>query len=116
VEQAPAQIGAVGLRLHRVCEVAEDPKGGPSDYVVDLSYSYQVEGARYGGAYRESFRSEDQAKRSRRFFENLPVPVRYHPREPSRSVLDPHWLAALASRATVAGSRGELTAGPDKVS
>jgi hypothetical protein len=53
-------------------KVAEDPKGGPSDYVLELSYSYLVDGARYGGAYRESFRSEDQAKKSLRFFENLP--------------------------------------------
>jgi hypothetical protein len=85
-------------------KVAEDPKGGPSDYVLELSYSYLVDGARYGGAYRESFRSEDQAKKSLRFFENLPVPVRYHPRDPSRSVLDPHWLASLATRASVAGA------------
>jgi hypothetical protein len=85
-------------------KVMEDPGGGPSGYVLELSYSYQVGGARYGGAYREAFPSEERAKRSLRFFEDLPVPVRYHPRDPSRSVLDPHWLASLATRASVEGA------------
>jgi|SRR5579862_762210 len=79
----------------------KDVQGGrrPSGYALDLSYSYQVEGTRYGGVHREEFDSEAQAKRSLRFFKDLPVSVRYDRRDPSRSVLDPHWQASLATRA-----------------
>jgi hypothetical protein len=90
--------------LIEFARVTEDDKGGPSDHVLELSYSYQVGDERFGGAYRETFRSEEQAKRSLRFFEDLPMPVRYDPRDPSRSVLDPHWLASLAKRPSVTGA------------
>lgn len=90
--------------LVEFAKVSEDPDGGPAGIVLELFYSYQVDGARYGGEYRESFRSQDHARRSLRFFQDLPVPVRYHPRDPSRSVLDPHWLASLATRASETGA------------
>jgi hypothetical protein len=58
-------------------------------YLLELSYSYTVEGHIYGGQFRRKFRSEDEAHSLLRNLQQFGIRVRDDPRAASRSAFEP---------------------------
>jgi hypothetical protein len=70
--------------------------GDPALWELKVEYSYSVEGTRYLGTYRHCLDSKSEAEDLLKSLRELPPPVRYHPRKPEKSLLDPYRDAALA--------------------
>jgi hypothetical protein len=71
-------------------------RGRSRRYELMVSYSYSVNGDKYGGTYTESFGSEPEAQSALKSLQDLPPPARYKSNDPSKSVMDPYRDAALA--------------------
>ena len=62
---------------------------------LTLSYSYSVNGERFGGVYTEYFATESEARGVLKSLQELPPPARYKPDDPSVSVMEPYRDAGL---------------------
>ena len=59
-------------------------------HVLEVTYSYLVEGDTYFCIYRKSFDNESDAKQLLANLERSPFRIRFDPRDNRRSVLDPY--------------------------
>jgi hypothetical protein len=67
-------------------------------YLLKASYSYSVDGERYGGNYTELFSTASEAEGVLESLREMPPPVRYKPGDPSESAMEPYRDAVLAVR------------------
>ena len=68
-------------------EVIGSPKGPKTAWMVDLSYSFVVQGQYYAGKYQTKARSEDDAYEIASMMKEQAVMVRYATRDPTVSVV-----------------------------
>lgn len=61
-----------------------------SVFELTVVFTYRVNNEIFSGAYTDDFRAQREAERMLRSLKNGPLYVRYDPKKPSYSVVDPY--------------------------